>query len=64
MSAREWLHDDLTALELFEVAAEYPEVRELIQEWLDVDDYRDRTALFVEIVERVEEIIVEVEVDF
>lgn len=59
-----WLYDDLTALELFELAAEHPQVAELMQEWLLAEDDRDRAALFVELIEAAEELIVEIELDF
>ena len=62
--ANRWLYDDLTAEELFELAAEHNDVALLITTWLLANDDADRAAIFMELVQLAEELICEVQLDF
>ena len=62
--ATKCLHDDITALEVFDIASEHGDMAQLIQEWLEAEDLRDKAAIFLEIMELAEALIVEVEIDF
>jgi hypothetical protein len=62
--ATKCLHDDITALEIFDLASEHEDMAGLIQEWLDAEDLKEKAAIFLEIMELAEQLIVEVDVDF
>lgn len=62
--ANKWLYDDLTAIELFELAAEHDDVAVLITAWLLSNDDADRAAIFIELMQLSEELICEVKLDF